>query len=137
MKVNIKLNREKAVSAVIGVILMVAITVAIAATVYLYMASRVDEAPNETPVINFFSDDAENTIYVVSYNNQIDWDDINMTATNNTNTFYDHGQNGVLGVGDTIYFEDNGIVEGDIIIRFRYEPTNTLIGIYKLSSVTK
>ena len=135
MKKNKKLNEKQAVSAVIGVILMVSITVAIAATVYLYMSSRVDEAPNETPVINFFADEAENTLYVVSYNNQIDWDDINMTATNDTDTLYDHGQNGAIEVGDTIYFEGNGIVEGEIIIRFRYNPTNTLIGTYKLNNV--
>ena len=135
MKANRKLNREIAVSAVIGVILMVAITVAIAATVYLYMSSRVDEAPNETPVINFFADEAEKTLYIVSFNKEIDWSEINMTATNDTNTLYDHGQNGVLEAGDTIYFEGNGIVEGEIIIRLRYIPTNTLIGTYMLNNV--
>ena len=47
MKANRKfINGEEAVSAVIGVILMVAITVAIAATVYVYVSGMV--TPTET-----------------------------------------------------------------------------------------
>ena len=44
MKANRKFKEEEAVSAVIGVILMVAITVAIAATVYVYVAGFGQEA---------------------------------------------------------------------------------------------
>ena len=58
-----------------------------------------------------------------------------MTATNDSKTLYNHNQTGVMAVGDTIYFEDNGKVEGNILIRFRYNPTNTLIGTYKLNNV--
>lgn len=46
-----QMKGKKAVSAVIGVILMVAITVAIAATVYVYVESlREDEAEEPNPV---------------------------------------------------------------------------------------
>ena len=137
MKTNGRLTGDEAVSTVIGIILMVAITVALASTVYLYMSSGVEEAPRDIPTINFFADDAGKTLYVVSFNTKVDWDDINMTATDDTDTLYNHSHNGVMKVGDTIYFKDNGIVEGNIIIRFRHIPTNTLIGIYELHSVSK
>ena len=55
--VNMKANRkfvegEEAVSAVIGVILMVAITVAIAATVYVYVSGMLGTGPEKAPTIS-------------------------------------------------------------------------------------
>ena len=54
MKANRKFKEEKeAVSAVIGVILMVAITVAIAATVYVYVSGMLGGGQQSTPNIAF------------------------------------------------------------------------------------
>jgi FlaG/FlaF family flagellin (archaellin) len=128
---------SEAVSAVIGIILAVAIVVALAATVYFYMSNMIDEAPKKTPQINFFADESIKTLTVLSYNQEINWQDINMTATDNTNTIFNHSQTGNVDAGDTIYFNDNGVIDGDIIIKFRYNPTNTLIGVYELTSITK
>ncbi|MEM0466659.1 MAG: type IV pilin [Candidatus Thermoplasmatota archaeon] len=51
MKANRKfIDGEEAVSAVIGVILMVAITVAIAATVYVYVSGMMDVSGGSAPV---------------------------------------------------------------------------------------
>jgi len=54
---NMKANRkfvegEEAVSAVIGVILMVAITVAIAATVYVYVSGMLGSGPETNPTVS-------------------------------------------------------------------------------------
>ena len=54
---NMKANRkfidgEEAVSAVIGVILMVAITVAIAATVYVYVSGMLGPGTGSTPNVS-------------------------------------------------------------------------------------
>ena len=72
MKANKKFinGEEEAVSAVIGVILMVAITVAIAATVYVYVSGMIGGTATKTSTLsmNLFSqDDAINTrIWLVS-----------------------------------------------------------------------
>ena len=137
MKANGKLNGEEAVSAVIGIILAVAIVVSLSATVYFYMSNMMDEAPKKTPHINFFADESIKTLTVLSFNQEINWQDINMTSTDNTNIMFAHSQTGNVKSGDTIHFNDNGIIDGDIIIKFRYNPTNTLIGVYELTSVTK
>ena len=137
MNSNNKIGSE-AVSAVIGIILAVAIVVSLSATVYFYMSNMMDEAPKKTPQINFFADESIKTLTLISFNQEINWQDINMTATdNNNNTIFAHSQTGNVETGDTIHFNDNGIIDGDIIIKFRYNPTNTLIGVYELTSVTK
>ncbi len=52
MKANRKFKEEdNAVSAVIGVILMVAITVAIAATVYVYVSGMLGSGPSTSPTL--------------------------------------------------------------------------------------
>jgi len=54
MKANRKFKEEKAgVSAVIGVILMVAITVAISATVYVYASGMMSSPGTITPALSF------------------------------------------------------------------------------------
>jgi len=63
---NMKANRkfidgEEAVSAVIGVILMVAITVAIAATVYVYVSGLVSGPRETAPTVIFIIKDGSDT----------------------------------------------------------------------------
>ena len=66
MKANRKFKEEdEAVSAVIGVILMVAITVAIAATVYVYVSGMMGGASEKAPTITFTKDEALDTLTVV------------------------------------------------------------------------
>ena len=56
MKANRKFkNEDEAVSAVIGVILMVAITVAIAATVYVYVSGMLGGGPSSTPSVSLIA----------------------------------------------------------------------------------
>ncbi len=64
MKANRKFIEadEHAVSAVIGVILMVAITVAIAATVYVYVSGMIGGTKTQTPNVACTTDATTNRI---------------------------------------------------------------------------
>ena len=91
MKANRKFieGQEEAVSAVIGVILMVAITVAIAATVYVYVSGMVGGNTKSTPTISLTSDtsDTNCTLMVASVSTQgCAWNDITYTLIDKTNT---------------------------------------------------
>jgi flagellin-like protein len=135
MKANRKfVESEEGVSAVIGVILMVAITVAIAATVYVYVSGMMGGAAEKAPTITFTKDEALDTLTVVQADVGIAWSDVFMNATG---TGYDntHGQTGDVTAGDTISFS-GGSATGDLTIVFSYTPTNALIGTYKLNNVS-
>ncbi len=62
MKANRKFKEEEAVSAVIGVILMVAITVAIAATVYVYVSGMVTPVGEAAPSLAWTRDNGDKSI---------------------------------------------------------------------------
>ena len=127
---------NNAVSAVIGVILMVAITVAIAATVYIYTSNMMGGGTTTPlPSITFYSTESDNSLTVIQGDPKINWIEVNMTATDGANYFYDHGLTGTLNAGDTISFNGHGL-SGSITIRFIHIPTNSLIGTYKLNGVT-
>jgi len=87
---NMKANRkfvegEDAVSAVIGVILMVAITVAIAATVYVYVSGMLGGGTASTPSVSITSspDGKGCTITVgTPTSSDIEWEDVWYTLTN-------------------------------------------------------
>lgn len=90
---NMKANRkfveeEEAVSAVIGVILMVAITVAIAATVYVYVSGMLTTGSTKTPDIAFLMDDTTNTLTVtkISSSNVL-WSSIICVNTTGTASY--------------------------------------------------
>ena len=128
-------NTTEAVSAVIGVILMVAITVALAATIYVYTSNMMGGgATIPTPTITFYRDETDNSLTVLQGNPQINWLDINMTATDGINFNYTHGQTGLLEAGTLLDFDNRGLT-GNIVIEFIHIPTNSLIGTYKLNSV--
>ena len=129
-------QENNAVSAVIGVILMVAITVAIAATVYVYTSQMMGGGTTTPmPSITFYSTESKNTLTVIQCDPVINWIEVNMTATDGANYFYDHGLTGILNAGDTISFNGHGL-SGSITIRLIHTPTNSLIGIYKLNGVS-
>ena len=127
---------DNAVSAVIGVILMVAITVAIAATVYVYTSQMMGGGTTiPIPSITFYTTESHNTMTVIQGDPKINWTEVNMTATDGTNYFYDYGLTGMLTAGDAISFNGHGL-SGSITIRFIHIPTNSLIGTYTLNGVS-
>jgi len=87
MKANRKfIEEDEAVSAVIGVILMVAITVAIAATVYVYVSGMLGGGTSSTPSISMTaepsSDDTSCLITVGTITETgVAWSDIAATLT--------------------------------------------------------
>jgi len=132
---NYAMKKDDAVSAVIGVILMVAITVAIAATVYVYTSGMMSGGSTfPTPTISFYLTESDNTITVIQGDPKLYWDDLNMTATDDTNYWYDHGLTGPLNAGNTIDFDSHNL-SGTVTISFVHVPTNVLIGTYLLYSV--
>lgn len=82
MKANKKfVNEEEAVSAVIGVILMVAITVAIAATVYVYVGSMATQPGAKAPTIQFSVDEDLDRLVVTTTDSNVKWTDLSIRMT--------------------------------------------------------
>jgi flagellin-like protein len=139
MKANRKFKEadDHAVSAVIGVILMVAITVAIAATVYVYVSGMIGGTQKQTPNVSMVSDNSGNLLRVASADVDIAWADIEITATNTTGATVT-GTTSYAGsyvtAGDTISYDTwLDAHSGDrVTITFRYVPTNSLIGTWNV-----
>jgi len=125
MKANRKFkDGEEAVSAVIGVILMVAITVAIAATVYVYVSGMMGGESEVTPVITFSKTDqaTTNTLTVISADpGDLDWGDLVLKVGGTTTA---HGQTGNVEAGDIITISTTG----DYTVTIAHTPSNTLVG---------
>jgi flagellin-like protein len=147
MKANRKFIQadERAVSAVIGVILMVAITVAIAATVYVYVSGMIGGTKTQTPNVACTTDSTTNKIQVATADANIKWKDVVISQDKNaTWTVYYSG--GVLPgtanstsapagllaaditAGDYVLLSYPGTVAGNVKITLRYVPTNSLLG---------
>jgi len=135
MKINTKKkSREKAVSAVIGVIIMVAITVAMAAVAYAYFTGMIGESKTQTPVISFTPSASEKIIRVASADVDINWIDINITVTNVSSYEY-IVKPGAVNAGDTIDLVNDQTLRGTVTVIFRHVPTNTQLGTYIIENV--
>lgn len=136
MKANRKfVDGEEAVSAVIGVILMVAITVAIAATVYVYVSGMMGTGQEAAPTLTFIKEDKAtvNTLTVIAADPaDLSWGDLELqidgTATN-------HGKTGTVTAG-TILDITALAGTGAYTIGIRHIPTNTLIGTYSFTAAS-
>ncbi len=150
MKANRKfVEGEEAVSAVIGVILMVAITVAIAAAVYVYVSGMLAGTTQHTPTIACIVDNDADKIIINSAEPGIDWYDIKLTSTAskvyvNSSAGANIGKNTGGGnldhcassanqyevtAGDYIQVVGSGEVE----VTLTYIPTNTLLGTWTVN----
>ncbi|MCX6665140.1 MAG: type IV pilin N-terminal domain-containing protein [Euryarchaeota archaeon] len=153
MKANQKIIEadDHAVSAVIGVILMVAITVAIAATVYVYVSGMIGGTKQTTPNVACTTDPTANKITVATADAAIKWKDIVITTDNGTFgtgasaasvnwTIYTGGginaQTSNIAItdaaidvsaGDYIYL-NWGTHTGNVKVTLAYTPTNSLLG---------
>jgi len=118
MKANRKFIEadERAVSAVIGVILMVAITVAIAATVYVYVSGMLGGTQNKAPNMAFNKQTTPTKgLTLVSADSGLVWTDFTTTGAARPTGTVTAGQFITLGIGNTT-------------ISVVYTPTNTLMG---------
>ena len=140
MKANRKfVDGEEAVSAVIGVILMVAITVAIAATVYVYVSGMMGTGTEAAPTLTFQKEDkaAVNTLTVISADpSDISWGDIEILI-DGTAVVGGHNESGVITAGTILDVTDLvGAGTGAYTISIRHVPTNTLIGTYDFTAAS-
>ena len=148
MKANRKFkDKDDAVSAVIGVILMVAITVAIAATVYVYVSGMIGTSPETTPNMQFVKDSTNTKLTVASADpGNLAWSDFVVSVQNESGgSTWNSTDTG--GAGPTLlvtnYPSGDTVTAGDIIklhatdtttefdeltVTIRHTPTNTLIG---------
>jgi FlaG/FlaF family flagellin (archaellin) len=127
MKANRKFkDKDDAVSAVIGVILMVAITVAIAATVYVYVSGMIGSSPTQTPSVQFVKDDVANKLTVASADpGNLEWDEFDISSSLSSSEMqksFNQTTDSVTA-GDYLYN-----ITGTETISIVYEPTNTLLG---------
>jgi FlaG/FlaF family flagellin (archaellin) len=146
MKVNkkIRVTNKHAVSAVIGVILMVAITVAVAATVYVYVSGMIGGTKDQVANIACITDSSTNRITITSAGANIQWRDIVVITDNATVNWrvYDSSHNPLdaakstsgattdIAAGEYIEFDFNTHPEmlGNVRVSLRFVPTNTLLG---------
>jgi flagellin-like protein len=147
MKANRKFKEadERAVSAVIGVILMVAITVAIAATVYVYVSGMIGGTKNQTPNVACTTDSTANKVTVATADANIKWSDITITLspvgattysifyaggmTNSTTTPMTGSE--TVTAGDYILLHGTSL--GNVQITLAYKPTNSLLGTWTVN----
>jgi len=124
MKANRKFKEEKAVSAVIGVILMVAITVAIAATVYVYVSGMLGGGAQKAPSMAFNRiTSGTKGLTLVSADAGLLWSDFAILQNGTITLATTPVATSVLA-GQFIALQGNSV--GTITIR--HTPTNTLMG---------
>jgi len=162
MKANRKFvnGNEEGVSAVIGVILMVAITVAIAATVYVYVSGMIGGTPDKTPEVQFIKDETNDRLTVAKTDGEIRWYDLSIRCTNAswvainahaTAADEDCGANSLTAIGtdaltsdadiaasDFIDIEAQGVSEiTDVIVTIVHDDTNTVLGEFTFQTIAQ
>jgi FlaG/FlaF family flagellin (archaellin) len=136
MKTQRRKENQHAVSAVIGVIIMVAITVAMAAVAYAYFTGMIGTQKSETPAIDFVKSDTEKKVTVATADVDTNWNDINITFTNATGFAYPTPEKtGIVNAGDIINFLTDQPLRGTVTVTFMYKPTNSLLGSYTIENV--
>ncbi|MBN2600141.1 MAG: type IV pilin [Candidatus Thermoplasmatota archaeon] len=127
---------KNAVSAVIGVIIMVAITVAMAAAAYAYLTGMIGEQKREAPVIDFVKSDVEKSIIIATADIDARWDDINIVFTNATSSAsLIIPKTGLISGGDRIDLRVDQILKGKVTVIFTHVPTNTLYDTFVIENV--
>ena len=157
MKANRKFKEEEeAVSAVIGVILMVAITVAIAATVYVYVSGMIGGTPDKTPEVQFIKDETNDRLTVAKTDGEVQWYDLSIRSTaagyceinaDSAATDQNLDANTLHAIGSAALATDADIdasdfidiecdsVSTDVTITIVHTDTNTVIGDYTFQTV--
>ena len=121
---NIKelFTEDRGVSPVIGVILMVAITVILAAVIGAFVLGLGDQASNTAPQASFSFDyddaDKGNVTVTHSGGDTISGTQLNVTASGNVDNstqWNDDGSDVTAGSSKTIFDEDNSFEQGDSV----------------------
>jgi flagellin-like protein len=106
---------ENGVSAVIGVILMVAITVAVAATMYVYIGD-IASIELKTPTVQMFANENGDRLSVINTDGEVYWDGIALRSTGNVTIYINGEVNATIGeavIADTYCNVNDSMVDGD------------------------
>ena len=163
MKANRKfVEGDEAVSAVIGVILMVAITVAIAATVYVYVSGMIG-VQQKVPTVQLLADEDDDRLAVINTDSDVYWDNLAIRSTADVwitvngevpagggynltaDTYYNISAAAFLTAAahvlvrgsDFIDVEANGGPHSDVTITIIHDDTDTTLGTYTYSSLAE
>ena len=119
-------NNDEAVSPVIGVILMVAITVVLAAVVFV-LVSNLGEGSESAPNISFNKDSAEGTLTVVQAEDA-DWGDFTVSGCDSVDSDGDGVDTDTLDSTNTDKV-DAGDFLSDCsgVVRITHRGTNSLV----------
>ena len=136
-------KNKAGVSPIIAIILMVAITVVLAATIYVWV-SGMGKSGSSTPSISCIPDHTNNKLVVTAADPGISWSDISIktdtaNATINGNSVgttwtvaTSAGLSGDVTAGDELVVAGTG-VSGNVAITLKYNPTNTIIGTWTVN----
>jgi len=133
-------KNKRAVSPVVGVILMVAITIVLAATIYIWISSMSSPATT-APSINFRGSIAKAgsdyyiNLTVISVQGSVSWDDLTIKALKDSqNVLNDTKLNnkevtGAVQAGDVLSIQlNNNVSQGDKIkVQIVHNPSNSII----------
>jgi archaeal type IV pilus assembly protein PilA len=126
-------KNDNAVSAVIGVVLMVAITIAMAAVAYAYFTGMIGGQTTSTPTISFNPNIVDKTITVDTADSEINWEDITISASDGTNHIT-VAMSGTVAAGDIINLRGQGL-SGTVEVTIIHIPSNTLLATYIFDNV--
>ena len=158
-----KIDDIKAVTVIIGTILMVGIVVSISATGYLYL-SGIDNADSERPKIHLMVDENNDRLYIVKTDMNIEWEKLAIRCSepvtflingevvaetqndlepyqlmkiNNSDMINEGEPTDYVSAGVIIDFEGtDGIYLEDVTIWLVYHGTNSLINTYHFSDLS-
>jgi len=151
MRANRKFKEadERAISAVIGVILMVAITVAVSATVYVYVSGMFGGVKDHTASVACITDSSTNRITITTASANLKWRDIVVISDNTSVDWRVYGPShnpldaikstsGAtvnIAAGDYIEFDFTAYpwMSGNVRVSLRFTPTNTLLGSWTIT----
>lgn len=121
------------VSPIIAVILMVAITVVLAATIYVWV-SGFGGGGDETPSMSCRADNTDDRLVVVSADVELAWEDIEITnlttGATGTPSIYRAGGSTAITTGDV---EAGDYISGTGKFQLVYLPTNSVIGTWTVT----
>jgi FlaG/FlaF family flagellin (archaellin) len=151
MKSNNKSTEQYklAVSAVIGIILIVAITIAVAAVTFFQYSGLLGGMEDYTASVACIADSSTDRITITTVSPIIKWSDIGIAVDNSSVNWQAYNPNHTpldtakstsgaiaeVGAGDYIEFDftSNPGMSGNIFVSLRFIPTNTLLGSWTIT----
>ena len=135
-KRSLLVENENAISAVIAVMLMVSITVAMAAVGYAYLTGMIGGGPGEEPaIVDFLQNNEDNTLLITHIDRPTEWDDLQIMGTvGGSTSIIDPGHTGEISVGQKISINDKGL-SGTVLVTISHLQSENMVGEYTFEDV--